>query len=240
VSKHSIPAIVVTCEHGGNRVPREYAHRFRGAREVLNGHRGYDRGALELAGLLAERFSAPLVASETTRLLCDLNRSIGHRSHFSEFSRSLDERERAQVIARYYLPYRGQVEAAIEGLLRKRKIVFHISIHSFTPVLDGVVRTCDIGLLYDPRRRSERRFCGAWTASLKRLLPALTIRRNDPYRGSSDGFTTYLRTRFDDGAYLGIEVEVNQKLVTPPAAWRRLQESIIASLETTIASQANA
>jgi predicted N-formylglutamate amidohydrolase len=42
--------------------------------------------------------------------------------------------------------------------------------------------------------------------------PQLKIRSNYPYLGNADGFTTYLRKRFQKN-YLGIELEINQKLL---------------------------
>jgi hypothetical protein len=39
------------------------------------------------------------------------------------------------------------------------------------------------------------------------------VRRNYPYRGTADGFTTYLRRQFSARKYLGIELEVNQSLL---------------------------
>ena len=39
------------------------------------------------------------------------------------------------------------------------------------------------------------------------------MRRNYPYQGRGDGLTRYLRARFDDAAYCGIELEINQKHV---------------------------
>ena len=37
------------------------------------------------------------------------------------------------------------------------------------------------------------------------------MRRNYPYAGKGDGLTSYLRRRFPPGAYVGIELEVNQR-----------------------------
>ena len=51
---------VVTCEHGGNEVPRPYLRLFRGnARVLLKTHRGYDFGALEMGRDLADALAAP-------------------------------------------------------------------------------------------------------------------------------------------------------------------------------------
>ena len=43
------------------------------------------------------------------------------------------------------------------------------------------------------------------------MFSFLVIKFNEPYKGTDDGFTTYLRTKFSDDEYLGIEIEVNQK-----------------------------
>src|SRR5690606_21042231 len=104
--------------------------------------------------------------------------------------------ERALVLERYYRPYRGAVEAAVAGAAR-RGAVLHVSVHSFTPVLDGDVRRADVGLLFDPRRAGEAACAAAWRDALRIALPRGTVvRRNYPYRGTADGFTTQLRKRF--------------------------------------------
>ena len=109
--------------------------------------------------------------------------------------------------------------------------VLHISSHSFTPRLDGIERRADVGLLYDPRRAGEQRFCLAWKRALESASPGLVVRRNYPYRGSADGLTTHLRRRFAERSYSGIELEVNQKhALGEPRAWRALRALLVASL----------
>ena len=71
--------LIITCEHGGNAVPAAYAALFSGHELLLETHRGWDPGALELAGQMASKFDAPLYAATTTRLLIDLNR-LGAKS----------------------------------------------------------------------------------------------------------------------------------------------------------------
>ena len=92
--------------------------------------------------------------------------------------------------------------------------MIHVASHSFTPELDGAVRNADIGLLYDPARAGEVELCRRWQAQIRALEPSLKVRRNYPYTGKSDGFTAYLRRRFPAEAYIGIELEINQKHVT--------------------------
>lgn len=207
------PVCLVTCEHGGSRVPRAYRTHFHGAGEVLASHRGWDPGALRLARALALLLSAPLRWATVTRLLVDLNRSPGHPRVFSEFTRPLPSARREELLRTHHAPYRDGVAAEVERLSAGGATVVHLGVHSFTPVLAGAVRRADIGLLYDPGRDGEAALCSAWAARLRRRLPDLAVRRNQPYRGVSDGLTTWLRRRFGGAAYLGIEIEVNQRLL---------------------------
>ncbi len=205
--------LVVSCEHGGNRLPAEFRTLFRKHLSVLETHRGYDIGALDLARKISAGLSAQLFYSTTTRLLVDLNRSPHHPRLFSEFAKNCDRETKKQILQKYYYPYRQQLEAAIRQLIKAGGPVLHLSIHSFTPRLQGRTRHADIGLLYDPSRRTELAFCEHLQHLLKQSVPESVIRRNYPYRGNADGLTTHFRKVFKNRDYQGVEIEVNQKLV---------------------------
>lgn len=227
---------LITCEHGGNRVPSCYRQFFHGHEALLKNHRGYDAGALVMARELATVFNAPLFISTTSRLLVDLNRSIGHQHLYSDATRAAPDGVRREILEQYYLPYRNQVEAAIAKAVAHGSRVIHISSHSFTPQLDGKVRNADIGLLYDPARRGEAELCGRWAMSLKSQATGLKVRRNYPYAGKADGFTAYLRRRFSTDDYIGVELEINQKRVIPgEQSWRSLRSLIIETLKQALA-----
>ena len=228
--------VLVTCEHGGNRVPAAYRPLFRKHSASLESHRGYDPGALRTARDFAEALGAELVYSTTTRLLVELNRSPHHRQLLSEITRSLPASERERLLARYYFPYREWVESQVREAVTSGERMLHLSSHTFTPSLDGVERKADVGLLYDPGREAEVRFCEAWRGELKSFAPHLVVRRNYPYRGSDDGLTTHLRKRFPSPAYAGIELEVNQKHVLgDPHAWRTLRTQLVHTFKSALA-----
>ncbi|MGZ8208909.1 MAG: N-formylglutamate amidohydrolase [Burkholderiales bacterium] len=229
--------LLLTCEHGGNRVPQRYRPLFRLHRHVLESHRGYDAGALAYARDFAKAFDAPLVYSTTTRLLVELNRSTRHPALFSSIARTLGDDERERVLANYYRPYRTRIESQVAEAHRRRDRLVHISCHSFTPKLNGEVRNADIGLLYDPRRANEVHLCRVWQEILKSVAPQLHVRRNYPYRGTDDGLTTYLRSCFEGRTYCGIEVEVNQKhALREAASWRAFRRMLVESLRKTLAT----
>lgn len=222
---------LISCEHGGNRIPARYRPLFAGFESLLQTHRGHDPGALVLARELASALAAPLFVSTTSRLLVDLNRSIGHPRLYAEAARAAPAAVRREILETYYLPYRNKVEAHIAEAIARGQRVIHLSSHSFTPVLDGAIRTADIGLLYDPARYGEIELCRRWQTQLKARAPDLKVRRNYPYTGKSDGFTAYLRRCFPADAYVGIELEINQKHVfNGGREWRAMRRQLIAAL----------
>ena len=229
---HTPLALILSCEHATNDVPAQYRPLLADCRDQLNTHRGYDPGALDFARLLAATFAAPLFAGRTSRLLVDLNRSLAnHRSPPIRSGSHLSLTVREELLARYYHPYRRQVEAAVTNNLRDKQTVLHLSIHSFTPVLDRVERTADIGFLYDPKRIREKEFCRKWAAGLTARNAGWRLRKNYPYRGISDGFVTALRKNFPEQRYLGIELEINQIYpLAQKADWLRLQRQLLEGL----------
>jgi predicted N-formylglutamate amidohydrolase len=214
-------------------VPAEYAHLFAGAGPVLATHRGMDFGALEVARAFGAELGVEPITATTTRLVVDLNRSPYHKNVFSQYTRPLTREQRAAALDRYYWPYRRRAEQLVERAVRAGAFVLHVSAHSFTPELDGKVRNCDVGFLYDPRRKAEVRFIDAWDAALRERAPELVARRNYPYKGVSDSLVTHLRTRYADRSYAGVELEVNQKHVAG-ARW----SALVALLAETLAAAA--
>jgi predicted N-formylglutamate amidohydrolase len=230
-------SLLITCEHGGNRIPPRYQPLFARRKALLDSHRGYDPGALNMARELAHHLRAPLVYATVSRLLIDLNRSLGHRALYSDATRGLSRIEHARILARHYVPYRNNVEALVAKAVAAGRCVVHIASHSFTPILDGCVRNADIGLLYDPARPGERALCAQWATVLAAAIAPLRVRRNYPYHGRNDGLTRRLRQQHGATHYVGVELEINQKHLTalqrfPEAISRPVVESLRDTLDT--------
>jgi predicted N-formylglutamate amidohydrolase len=237
IESNAVDTFIISCEHGGHHIPAAWKSLFRGQEAQLASHRGYDAGALATARALAQAFNAPLVAATVSRLLVDLNRSIGHPRHFSPMTGALSADDRNAIIERHYTPYRARLEEAVAAAAARNARVIHVSAHSFTPVLDGRVRNADIGLLYDPARSPETHLCRQWQVALARHAPDLRVRRNYPYRGNGDGMTRHLRQRFGPRRYLGIELELNQALLPAAGrAWRDLQQALAGALRAAVSA----
>ncbi|MEO7082312.1 MAG: N-formylglutamate amidohydrolase, partial [Flavobacteriales bacterium] len=226
--------LFLSCEHGGNEVPLELQPCFTGHSDVLQTHRGLDIGALDLFHHLA-----PL-AEETTsatlsRLCIELNRSEGHRQLFSKYTGSLDPPRKEELLAFHRSYWQNFIELIQERIAAGDEVM-HVAVHSFTPVLDGVTRQVDIGFLYDPARSNERSFCMAWRKALATRMPALVLRMNQPYKGTSDGFPTALRRLFP-AHYGGMELEVNQRFAPNGTMDQALAEAIRDSLAEVMAAR---
>lgn len=224
--------LFLTCEHGGNRVPRHLKAFFTGHEDVLETHRGYDIGALDLFRSLAS------LADETahatlSRLCIEMNRTEDHPQLFSAYMRAASPAQRQELLA-LHRAYAGDIAARIRERISGGREVLQIAVHSFTPVLDGRKRDLDIGLLYDPKRSGERTFCLRWRQALLRHLPGLTVRMNQPYKGTSNGLPTALRHKFPKH-YAGVELEVNQRFASNGRMDRKLAAAVRSSLSEALA-----
>jgi len=179
---------------------------------VLRSHRGWDPGALPLAREVARVLGAPLRHTTVTRLLVEPNRGEGAPQLFSEFTRGLPSATRKELLRRYHRRYRNRVRSGVRELLARGAPVLHLSVHTFTPILDGVRREVEVGVLFDPERDREAELAGRWMAGLREAAPGLRVEANAPYLGTDDGLTTTLRGEFTPEDYLGIEVEVRQEM----------------------------
>lgn len=222
--------LVITCEHGGNEIPEGQRHLFLSNTKVLQTHRGFDLGALDLYNQVSPLADFAMY-STTSRLLIELNRSLHHRNLFSEFSKLLSTSEKEEIITSYYSRYRNTITNVIQKYIEDKNNVVHISVHSFTPILDTIERNCDIGLLYDASLTDEKTFAHQVKTAILQQDATLNIRYNYPYLGKADGFTTYLRKNFSKN-YIGIELEVNQKYTSNNLMHPAIKKALYATIST--------
>lgn len=222
--------LLLSCEHAVDTVPPAYQSLFAPFNELLASHRAVDFGALSIAEYLKDYFDCRLIRADVTRLLVDCNRSTRHSECFSEVTRGLDIPSKQAILHQYYTPFREQVIHYIDTQIKAGFQVLHLSIHSFTPVLNNQIRTAEIGLLYDPRRMAEKKLASHWQQQLKQAEASYRVRLNYPYLGVSDGFTRTLRRTFCAENYLGIELEVNQALTQGDQLLNTLKKILANSL----------
>jgi len=219
--------VVVSCEHASNAIPREL-NRLGLSRRTVTAHIAWDPHAREMAAMLASRLACPLFVGQFSRLVIDLNRSATNRSLIPKTAfgtpvpgnRALTAADRQRRIRRYYEPYRIRVEGAVTESVQTGGHCVHASIHTFAPYLRGTIRHADVGLLYDPGRTRERQLALNLRHALASL--GLRVRMNYPYKGTADGFTTWLRSELPAREYVGLEIEVNQRILSDRWMQRRI------------------
>lgn len=241
-----LKSLLLTCEHATNGIPRAYRVLFNSRRTVsgpwgrkrigalLSAHWGYDPGALATARYLQRSLRAPLYSFPYSRLFLEAD---SHRtsSLFSGIMSGLPQSEREWLRTQYWIPYAQRIEEFVRKQHAKGRQVVHIASHSFTPTLNGVRRACDVGVLFDPKRKTEARLAHTLHHELQRLLPGYRVRKNYPYTGVSEGLVTYLRKRFPDRWYIGIEIEVNNQHVRRATRrGRAIREALALALRTVL------
>lgn len=229
-----MPRVVVSVEHASCKVPRRLG--TLGLPPAwLESHHGWDPGAAIVGRRLARALGATLHLGRWSRLVADANRSSFHPRVVPRTTggrripanHDLGRSERRERIARYWQPYREAVEADLDRVVAAHGRVLHISIHSFVERLGGRERCFEAGLLYNPARRLER----AMADRLHRRLAAAgyRVRRNQPYSGLEDGFCMRMRAERLPSAYLGMEIEINQRLIRREAGHRRFATDLVAA-----------
>lgn len=225
--------IVFTAEHASHAIALEYQHLFIGKEKLLSSHRGFDAGTKEIASFLAKSFKTRAFYGKYSRLLIDLNRSSHHPTAFSKLCQKLIPGQKQKIISTIHDPHYEAIQKLIAAKIKLGFSVFHIGVHSFTPVLKKVVRTAQIGLLYDPRRAGEKILAEKWQQAL-RAGSNFVVRRNYPYLGKLDGLTTRLRKEFSSENYIGLELEVNQSLVKNSIGLLKLNNLLAQSLKSAL------
>jgi len=217
--------ILVSCEHASNRLPDGML----APAGMLDLHIAWDPGALTIAERLARMFGAPLHAGQYSRLVVDLNRTVGNSvlirrrsdGHRIPFNRGLTPAEAQRRIDAYYLPYRNAVSAGVTRIIEAHGRCVHLCIHTYTPQLAGKVRGNDIGLLYDRHRQPEAMLVHELRGALAERS-GLVVWLNRPYSGTADGILPRIRELHDERAYVAIELEVNQRFAEHPEELARI------------------
>jgi len=209
VNPHGTGMALLVCDHAANRVPRQLGSLGMNAARLTD-HIAWDPGAAEVARRLSVHLDAPLVLSRYSRLVIDCNRPLGHAQSIPEQSAGvtipgnigLSATERAYRGETLFRPYHN----AIAGLLfeRRQRPTLLLSIHSFTPLLNGQQRPWQIGISHWRDR---------WPAEL--LIqglaqdPNLKVGDNEPYPIDANIDFTLIR-HLEDYGLPGVMIEIRQ------------------------------
>jgi predicted N-formylglutamate amidohydrolase len=172
---------VLVCDHASNRVPRQLGTLGLDAVQLAD-HIGWDPGAADVARRLSMLLDAPLVLSGYSRLVIDCNRPLRSAGSIAEQSdgvpvpgnRGLSPLERERRVNALYRPYHDAIDRLLDTRTRRPSLL--LSIHSFTPVLNGRPRPWHIGISHWRDRRLAALMLGVLARSGE-----FTVGNNAPY-----------------------------------------------------------
>jgi predicted N-formylglutamate amidohydrolase len=209
-------AAVLSCEHASRALPEGVSPGV--SDDVLASHVGWDPGALAVAKAIADGTGIPLHAGRWSRLVVDLNRASGSPGAVpaSAFgvdvpgNAALSAEERAARLQRFHGPWREELRRSVRRGIEGSGACVHLSVHTFDGSLDARRADLEVGVLFDPARLWGRLVAEELLVSLREA--GLEARPNEPYLGTEDGTTTWLRGVFAPDRYAGLELEVRQGL----------------------------
>ncbi len=176
---------LVICDHASRRLPAELGDL--GLDDGLRRrHIAWDIGAADVVRRLALLLDAPALLSGYSRLVIDCNRRLGDPGSIMAVSdgievpgnRDLDEVHRAERAARYFWPYHRRIERFLGDFQARGITPTIVSVHSFTPIMDGFERPWHVGLVWQRDGGPAQRL----VAELRRD-PGLVVGDNEPYTG---------------------------------------------------------
>ena len=172
---------VLLGDHAGQRVPVALSSLGLPQSE-LDRHIGWDIGIEKVAAALSPLLDAVAIVQTYSRLVIDCNRPLGVPTSIPGTSdgtlvpenQDVGPAAAAERAAAIFTPYHDRIARELDARAAEQPIV--ISLHSFTPVMNGFVRPWHAGVLYG----RDARFSLALKAALE-TEPGLVVGNNEPY-----------------------------------------------------------
>jgi predicted N-formylglutamate amidohydrolase len=225
--------ILLVCDHASCRFPKSlgdmgldpFARRC---------HLAIDIGAGPLTERLAQSLGVTAVMHNYSRLVVDCNRQLMDPSAFLQYgdgilvpgNRNLHQADKDLRASALYWPYHTAVDEQVKRLQKAGPLPAFISIHSFTPVLNGESREWQMGVLWDKDEKLREIF-------LEGLRGAgYLVGDNEPYSGKAPQDFT-IDHHAEDVGLPHIGIEIRQDLIDDEAGVVEIAEvmhDIIASI----------
>ncbi|MAW84899.1 MAG: N-formylglutamate amidohydrolase [Phyllobacteriaceae bacterium] len=202
--------LVLVADHARRDLPAEYGSLGLPEWEFQR-HIAYDIGVEAVTRKLATLLGAPAVMAGFSRLLIDPNRGADDPTLIRQLydgtiipgNYPMSDAERERRLSHFYRPYHAAVWERIAAVQRKGpgNAPFIVSIHSFTPEMQGRARPWHAGILWDSDDRAVRPLMEMLCAE-----PGLIVGDNEPYDGALKGDTMYTHAIRPGFAHLLIEI----------------------------------
>jgi predicted N-formylglutamate amidohydrolase len=223
LNPHGASPFLLIGDHAGNAVPSALGSLGLGEEEMTR-HIAWDPGTGNLGARLSAELDAVFIHQTYSRLVIDCNRDPERADAIPAMSDmvrvpgndDLAPSDRAARVREIHSPYQDAIAAELARRDAAEKEAILVSLHSFTPAMQGIARPWEIGVLYSEGNTSFAR-------SVLRLLRAsgdLVVGDNQPYVMDSTDYTVPRHAFPLHRRY--IEIEIRQDLLAEPehhAAW---------------------
>ena len=207
--------VVLTCEHAAYSLPDRYGTLGLAA-DDLRRHIGWDIGAWAVVRALLQHVDSAAVSFAYSRLLIDCNRAPSDHDLILPESdgtpvpgnRGLTDAERQRRVREFYDPYHAAVDRIVRDRADASRLL--LSVHSFTPTLDGKERPFDVGVLFDDHEDLAHEF------GQRLAHTGYRVRDNEPYSGYA-GLIFSARRHGRQHGLPYLEIEMNNALLSTPA-----------------------
>lgn len=206
--------VLFVCDHSGRAFP-ERMEQLGVADWVLDKHVAWDIGSGDVAQRLAERFNAPLIRANYSRLVIDTNRPPDDPTLCTPLSEGIaipgnmdmTAAQRQARIESFFIPYHRAVDEQLAAMQSNGGVPALIAVHSCTPVFAQVVRPWHIGVLWDKDPRIARPLLQQLAA-----VPGVCVGDNEPYSGRHPH--DYTMDHHGEAARIPhVSIEVRQDLI---------------------------
>ncbi len=217
--------MLIVADHAKRDMPDEYGDLGLPAAE-FDRHIAYDIGVEMVTRRLAGITGAPAVMCGFSRLLIDPNRGEDDPTLIRQVydgtviagNYPMSEEERQRRLDRFYRPYDDAVGALMSSVAEASgRSPFIVSMHSFTPVMQGRPRPWHVGILWDSDPRAPLPLIEALAAD-----GSLVVGDNEPYDGALRGDTMFRHAIVNGFAH--VLIEIRQDLIGTQAGadeWSR-------------------
>ncbi len=232
--------VILVCDHASCRFPKAlgdmgldpFARRC---------HLAIDIGAGPLTEKLAESLGVTAVIQNYSRLIVDCNRQLMDPGAFLEYgdgilvpgNRNLHQEDKDLRASALYWPYHVAIEDQVERLRKIGPPPAFISIHSFTPVLNGESREFQMGVLWDKDEETRSVFLEGLRAA------GYLVGDNEPYSGKAPHDFT-IDHRAEEIGLPHVGIEIRQDLVDDDDGVAEIAEvmrGVITSIEEKLGQQ---
>lgn len=233
VNPHGSSPFLLIGDHAGNAVPSSLG--FLGlSGDEMTRHIAWDIGVAGLGKRLSAALDAVFIRQSYSRLVIDCNRHpeapdampAASDGTLIPANRDLSSHGRAARVREIHVPYQHEIADELARRDEANEEAILVSLHSFTPAMQGIARPWQIGVLHSGGNSS-------FALALLRLLKErgdLTVGDNQPYAMDSIDYTVPCHAFASNRRY--VEIEVRQDLLMAAdqqAAWSKMLAALFAN-----------